>query len=107
MRCTGYLAALAAALWCTRSLAEEAQRAADLKAPVRIEAAGAPIDTEVGHAAPEFTDLDGDGLRDLLVGQFGGGKLRIYRNIGSNSAPAFGEHEWFTAGGVEGTIPSG
>jgi hypothetical protein len=29
--------------------------------PVRLEAAGKPIDTEVGHAAPLVVDFDGDG----------------------------------------------
>ena len=43
--------------------------------PVRLEAAGKPIDTEIGHAAPFVCDFDGDGLKDLLVGQFGDGIL--------------------------------
>ncbi|HYE98675.1 MAG TPA: hypothetical protein VEJ18_07175, partial [Planctomycetota bacterium] len=55
-------------------------RAQDLEAPVRLEAEGGPIDTDVGHAAPYMYDIDRDGVRDLLVGQFGQGRLRIYRN---------------------------
>ena len=43
--------------------------------PVRLEAAGKPIDTDVGHAAPLVVDFDGDGKNDLLVGQFGEGKI--------------------------------
>jgi hypothetical protein len=80
--------------------------AADLRAPVRIEASGRAIDVEHGHAAPLFADLDGDGLEDLLVGQFGGGKLRVYKNVGFRGAPRFDEFKWFTADGSEGTIPS-
>ena len=79
----------------------------ELLKPFRVLADGAPIDVEVGHAAPLVADLDGDGKADLLVGQFGGGKLRIYRNQGSNSDPRFGEFAWFKAGGVDGKVPSG
>jgi hypothetical protein len=78
----------------------------DLRAPVRIEAGGRAIDVEHGHAAPLFADFDGDGLEDLAVGQFGGGKLRIYKNVGFRGAPRFDEFKWFTADGSEGTIPS-
>jgi hypothetical protein len=78
----------------------------DLRAPVRIEAGGRAIDVEHGHAAPLFADFDGDGLEDLAVGQFGGGKLRIYENVGLRGAPRFDEFKWFTADGSEGTIPS-
>ena len=45
----------------------------ELAEPVRIEAAGKPIDTNIGHAAPMVCDFDGNGTQDLLVGQFGGG----------------------------------
>jgi hypothetical protein len=75
--------------------------------PVRIEAAGAPIDTEVGHAAPFVCDWDGDGVRDLLVGQFGDGILRIYRNEGTNLQPRFAAGVEFQAGGADGHVPTG
>src|SRR5262245_57858814 len=57
--------------------------------PVRLEAAGKPIDTEVGHAAPLVVDFDGDGKNDLLVGQFGDGILWFYKNIGTNAHPKY------------------
>ena len=81
--------------------------AGDLAPPVRVEAGGAPIDTEVGHAAPYVTDWDGDGVNDLLVGQFGGGALWIFRNEGTNAAPKLAAGAKFKEGGPEGRVPTG
>lgn len=72
-----------------------------------VEAAGAPIDVDLGHAAPLFRDFDGDGLEDLLVGQFGDGLLRVYRNVGRRGAPAFDRFEWFQTQSGPGSIPAG
>jgi hypothetical protein len=79
----------------------------ELGAPFQAEAGGKPIDVEVGHAAPLMTDFDGDGVQDLLVGQFGDGKLRVYRNSGSNTAPKLAAFTWFQAGRSDGKVPSG
>jgi hypothetical protein len=74
--------------------------AKELLPPVRLEAAGKPIDTEIGHAAPFVGDFDGDGVRDLLVGQFGSGICWVYRNVGSNTQPRFAAREEFKGGRV-------
>lgn len=79
----------------------------ELKPGVKLEADGKAIDVEIGHAAPAYVDFDGDGTKDLLVGQFGGGKLRIYKNHGTNEAPRFEGFEFFKAGGKEATVPFG
>ena len=79
----------------------------ELAEPVRLEAAGKPIDTEIGHAAPFVCDFDGDGLKDLLVGQFGEGLLRIYRNEGTNSEPELAAGVKFKEGKENGRVPSG
>ncbi|HET6164471.1 MAG TPA: hypothetical protein VFG37_12440, partial [Planctomycetota bacterium] len=60
-----------AASFVTVCLAQQAPKTSPLLPPVRIEAGGAPIDTEIGHAAPFVGDFDEDGVNDLLVGQFG------------------------------------
>jgi hypothetical protein len=75
--------------------------------PVRLEAAGKPIDTAVGHAAPLVVDFDGDGKNDLLVGQFGDGLLWIYKNVGTNAQPRYAAGMKFQAAGKEGRIPAG
>ena len=38
--------------------------------------------------SPVFADLDGDGLRDLVVAS-SKGKIRFYKNVGTAKAPAF------------------
>jgi hypothetical protein len=80
-----------------------------LSDPFALEADGRPIDLSdgTGHAAPLVVDWDGDGLKDLLVGQFAGGKLRIYRNVGAKGAPKLAKHEWFQAAGQDATVPTG
>ena len=78
-----------------------------LAEPVRLEAAGGVIDVHVGHADPFVCDWNGDGLSDLLVGQFGGGKLLLFLNTGTAKEPKLGEPTTFQAGGADGTVPSG
>lgn len=97
--------------------------------PERIFAGKDAIDVTTGHAAPYVLDFDGDGLKDLLVGEFGDGefpvaelpdalaagwkqpgnfanaRLRIYRNVGTNQAPKFDGFEYLQAGGKVATIP--
>jgi hypothetical protein len=87
-----------------KSVAKKApgQLAKDLTGPIAIHAAGKPIDVDVGHAAPCVADFLGDGTLHLLVGQFGDGKLRIYRNEGTKAEPRFGAFTWF-----DGKVPSG
>ena len=79
-----------------------------LQKPLKIEAKGKPIDVSGGHAAPLVFDWDKDGRRDLLVGEFGenGGKLRIYLNRGTRTAPKFDDFVYLQAGGDHATVPS-
>ena len=81
--------------------------AQDLADPIRLTADGEPIDTEIGHAAPYLYDMNGDGKRDLLVGQFGDGKLRIYTNVGSETEPRYSGLTWFETGGKVVKVPTG
>jgi hypothetical protein len=78
-----------------------------LREPSLALCGGKPITVDVGHSAPCFTDLDGDGLPDLLVGQFGEGKLRVYRNAGNPGDPKFGAWEYLKAGGKPASVDYG
>ncbi len=79
----------------------------ELAPPVRLEAAGKVIDTEIGHAAPFVGDFDGDGVADLLVGQFGQGILRVYRNEGTTAQPKLAAGKKFQEGKPDGRVPTG
>jgi len=88
--------------------AEPSGPAPDLSPPVRLEAAGQVIESgRVGHAAPFVGDFDGDGKPDLLVGQFDGGLLRVYRNEGTAAAPKLAAGQDFKAGAELGVVPAG
>ncbi len=100
------LAGLTIVLCC--SLVTETALAADLAPPVQVQAGGKPIDVLfVGHSAPFYGDVNGDGVKDMLVGQFDEGRLRIYRNLGTNAAPRFEGYTWLEAGGALASVPAG
>ncbi len=54
---------------------------------------GARLDVGT-YSAPVMTDWNGDGKKDLLVGQFELGRIRFYPNIGENDAPVFDGFEY-------------
>jgi hypothetical protein len=72
---------------------------AKLAKGVKLEAAGEPIDIEVGHLVPRACDWNNDGKKDLIVGQFRNGAVRLYLNEGTDAAPVFGESSLLHAGG--------
>ena len=76
---------------------------AEFERPVRLQAAGEPIQVESpGYAAPCVADLDGDGKKELLVGQFNGGKIKVYKELSDGKYAA---GSWLKADGIDAEIP--
>lgn len=73
--------------------------------PVRLTADGKIIDTGAawGHSSPCIEDLDGDGLADLLLGDFRG-KFRIYKNVGDAKQPVYHDAGLLQAGGKDASV---
>jgi len=77
--------------------------AAEFERPVLLKAGGAAIRVESpGYAAPCWADVDGDGKKDLLVGQFKGGKIRVFKNLGEGK---LAEGVWLQAEGRVAEVP--
>ena len=74
--------------------------------PMPVNDNGTPID--VGYyGAPTVYDWNKDGAKDLLVGQFDYGKIRLYLNQGTDTDPLFNGYTFFQSGGVDITLPYG
>jgi len=74
---------------------------------VKLKAAGEPIDAEIGHLVPCACDWNNDGRKDLIVGQFANGAIRLYLNQGTDAAPVFREPSILQAGGKPIKLDSG
>ena len=115
----GHIILLAAAALLTmpvcgqdRTVAEAAAKAmtdgAVFAQPVRLEADGKPIDigrlSRSAHAGPWLADIDGDGDRDLLVGDFPG-HFWLFDNKGTDKQPVYAARGKFQAGGQNAKTP--
>ena len=93
MRMRIYALTLAAALGLLCAAASAA-----LQDGVKLQADGKDIDVKIGHLVPSAVDFNGDGNKDLIVGQFSGGKIRLYLNQGTDSKPVFKDSVFLEAG---------
>ena len=85
----------------SRSLADE------LADPVRLVVGDAPIDcaADVGHAGPALHDLDGDGRRELLGGNFRG-HIDVYERDEASTSPAWRVRGRLKAAGEDFAVPN-
>jgi hypothetical protein len=72
--------------------------------PVFVESSGDRIDVG-SHSSPCVTDWDGDGLKDLILGQFDLGMIRFYPNVGTNEQPLFEGYTLMLADGEPILLP--
>jgi len=107
------------AIGCAQSAAEPTPDAAGIRParptpvenelfdrPTRLVATDGVIDTgpSWGHSGPWVEDVNGDGLRDLVVGDFSG-LFHFYRNQGTNREPKYAAAVNLQAGGVDAKVP--
>ncbi len=67
-----------------------------------IDVNGSPFN--VIFPTPCAYDWDGDGKKDLLVGQFSSGKIHLLLNSGTDNAPVFSSKSFLQAGGADITL---
>jgi hypothetical protein len=78
-------------------------RAVEFEPCVRLKGGDEPVHVDSpGFAAPCWADLDGDGKKDLLVGQFNDGKIKVYKGQGDGT---LAEGSWLKAGGEIAQVP--
>jgi hypothetical protein len=75
-------------------------------APFIVQANGVNLVVEL-MADPFMTDWNGDGLNDLVIGQFTEGRIRFYPNTGSNADPVFTGFSYLQADGADITTTYG
>lgn len=77
--------------------------ASEFEAPVMMKAGDKAVRVESpGYAPSCWADLDRDGKKDLLVGQFNRGKIQFFRNLGDGK---LADGAWLQAGGGVATVP--
>lgn len=77
--------------------------AAEFEKPIQLKGGDAAIRVESpGYAAPCWADIDNDGLKDLLVGQFRQGKIHVFRNLGDNK---LAKGQWLMVDNKPAEIP--
>ena len=68
---------------------------------------GEPVAVESpGYACPTIADVDGDGVDDLVVGQFNGGKMHFHKNLSkSDEIPKYASQQWIMTGPEPAQVP--
>jgi hypothetical protein len=88
----------------TLFLNQGADAAPDFLAGQFVQAGGVNLNIAEGRSSPVVVDADGDGRKDLIIGETNG-KLYFYRNVGADAAPVFGAATTLLVKGVVITLP--
>lgn len=84
-------------------LLSAAPQGPQFEAPVRLKSGDTHIQVEPpGYAYPCWVDVDGDGKKDLVVGQFSKGRMKVHHNLGDGQ---LGEGKWLEADGKVAEVP--
>ena len=77
------------------------------EAPIRLKAGDEFVSVESpGYACPTMADVDGDGVEDLVVGQFSNGNMLFCKNEATADAtPEFAKAEWLSEGDDRIVVP--
>ena len=79
------------------------KKAIEFESPVRIMANGELVSVpSPGYACPCLADIDNDGKKDLLVGQYSEGKINVFSGLGGDK---FAAGAWLQADGSDAEIP--
>lgn len=85
------------------SISQAASGAIEFAEPVALEIEGQVFGvTSPGFAAPAVADLDGDGVDELLVGEFSGGRIHLFSKTAEGD---FGPPSYLQAEGAEAKVP--
>jgi hypothetical protein len=77
--------------------------AADFEEPVKLMVGNTAIRVEApGWACPCWADLHRDGTKQLLVGQYNRGRIRVYSHLSANQ---FAPGQWLEADGKVAEVP--
>jgi len=75
--------------------------------PFRLRTPSGFVEAGRGYAAPVLFDIDEDGDRDLIVGQFRSGYFRVFRNDGRAEEGLFNDHVLLETGSINLSAPVG
>ena len=74
--------------------------------PILLNHEGVVIDVG-NYGSPFMYDWNRDNKKDLIVGQFDNGSVRLYLNTGEHLNPSFSSFSYLLAGGIPITLPFG
>jgi hypothetical protein len=77
-----------------------------LKPGVKLQSNGGDLKLSY-DVNPCVVDWNSDGLKDLLVGEFTGGYISYYQNVGTDLNPVFGSPVKINSGGTPITVTYG